>query len=396
MTPRSRWLIVALALVGLVFASSSTWVHYKLLTDATYVVPCDFSSTLNCSQVYLSAYGAVGGVPIAIGGVFWFGLVALVAAFGASDKSSPAGTYLFLLATMGLAVVLYLGYVSYKELRTACVLCLGAYGAVVGIFIVSGTASSVPMTQIPGRLFNDAAAALRRPAVTVFVLVLLAGTVGLAAFFPKEGSRPQPQAAAIPEKATQDFAAAWAQQPRVDLGVPADGAKVIVVKFNDYQCPGCRETQEWYRPVLDKFAKSHPGAVKYVLKDWPWNAKCNFNTTAVMHPGACEGAAAIRMARDIGQAKEDEMESWLFANQGPPPATAEAVKAAAERILGITDFDRRYGQKLPDIRRDVADGGALSIKSTPTLFINGVRIEQLMPPQYFELAIQLELNKAGK
>ncbi|HSK40406.1 MAG TPA: hypothetical protein VK943_11635 [Arenibaculum sp.] len=73
------------------------------------------------------------------------------------------------------------------------------------------------------------------------------------------------------------------------------------------------------------------------------------------------------------------------------------MKSAAERILGIADFDRQYEQKLPDIRRDIADGGALSIDTTPTLFINGVRIEQILPPAIFEQAIQIELNKpAGK
>jgi protein-disulfide isomerase len=54
---------------------------------------------------------------------------------------------------------------------------------------------------------------------------------------------------------------------------------------------------------------------------------------------------------------------------------------------------------LPDIRRDIADGGVLSIGSTPTLFINGVRVPSengLMPPEYFELAINIELAKAGK
>jgi uncharacterized membrane protein/protein-disulfide isomerase len=393
MTTRSRWLILAFALLGLGFASSSAWVHYKLLTDASYVSPCDYSSTFNCSQVYLSQYGSVGGVPVAIGGMLWFGLVALSAAFAIPGKHSPAGSYVFLLGTVGLAAVLYLGAASFLWLKTACILCVGTYVSVVAIFIISGATSSVPIAKIPGRLAGDVSAALRHPAVTAFALVLAAGTVGMAVYFPKEGSRPQPQAAAPSEKATQDFATAWAQQPRVDLGIPADGARVIVVKFNDWQCPGCRETHEWYEPVLEKFEKSHPGAVKYVLKDWPWHSKCNFNTAAQMHPGACEGAAAMRIARDQGKAKEDEMEAWLFANQGPPPPNGEAVKEAASRILGITDFDRQYALKLPDIRRDIADGGALAIRSTPTLFINGVRIEQLMPPQYFELAIQLELNK---
>ncbi len=148
-------------------------------------------------------------------------------------------------------------------------------------------------------------------------------------------------------------------------------------------------------PILAKFQQSNPGAVKYVLKDWPWNTKCNFNTPGERcMPAACEAAAAVRMARDHGKAKEEEMETWLWGNQ--PTMSPATVKAAAERILGVKDFEGEYAKKVADIRRDVADGGALRIKSTPTLFINGVRIEALMPAQYFELAIQLELNKAGK
>ncbi len=390
MTARSRWLILVLALVGLGFASSSTWVHYKLLTDASYVVPCDINATFNCSQVYLSPYGSIGGVPVAIGGMFWFGLAALVAAFSIPGRLSAAGSYLFLIATVGLAAILYLAFRSY-QLQTACVLCLGTYASVVAIFVISASTTSIPMTQMPARLAVDLAAAFRRPLVTLFGFVLVAGTVGLAATFPKEGTRPVPQAAKPDAKATQDFTTAWNAQPRVDLGIPKDGAKVVVVKFNDYQCPGCRETHEWYKPVLAKFQQSNPGAVKYVLKDWPWHSKCNFNTTTQMHGGACEAAAAVRMARERGKAKEDEMENWLWANQAAlSPVT---VKAAAERILGTKDFEGDYAKKVADIRRDIADGGALRIQSTPTLFINGVRIEALMPPQYFELAIQIELGK---
>ena len=88
------------------------------------------------------------------------------------------------------------------------------------------------------------------------------------------------------------------------------------------------------------------------------------------------------------------MESWLWSNQAA--LAPETVKAAAGRILDVKDFDGEYAKQLPEIRRDIADGGALRIGSTPTLFINGVRIEQLMPPQFFEMAIQIELNKAGK
>ena len=389
MTARSRIIILVLAIVGFGFAGASTWVHYKLLTDPSYVSICDVSQTFNCSQVYLSPYGSILGVPVAIGGMFWFALVAAIAAFGRVGNGEATGSYIFVLSMVGLAAVLYLGNASYT-MGTACLLCIGTYVSVLGIFIVSGASPSVPVLQIPARLFGDLLSALRRPAVAAVALAIVAGTASVVAFFPKEGTRPAP-APATPQTAL-NFEQAWAQQPRVDLGIPADGAKVVVVKFNDFQCPGCKETHDWYKPVLEKFAQSHPGAIKYVLKDWPWDQECNFNASATLHAGACEAAAAVRMGKDRGPAKEEEMTDWVYANQMAPP---QAVKDAAKRILGVTDFDREYAKKLPDIRKDVADGGALSLKGTPTLFINGVRVENLMPPAFFELALQLELNKAA-
>jgi hypothetical protein len=296
-----------------------------------------------------------------------------------------------------MAVVLYLGYTSWVVLKTACVLCLGTYVAVVGIFIVAGRTAPVSVTQLPGRFFGDLTRAFRDPFVLVLTLLLFGGTAYALSVFPKEGTRPTLAAAPSPGE-TFDFATAWFQQPRVDLGIPADGAKVVVVKFNDFQCPPCGQTYAWYKPVLEKFAQTNPGAVKVVLKDWPWNAKCNFTLSGgggPNHPGACEAAAAFRMARDFGPAKELEMEEWLYNNQ--LNMAPDTVKAAAQRILGFADFDQRYVSKLPDIKKDVADGAALRINGTPTLFINGVRVVSrgLMPAEYFEQAIQLELNKAA-
>ena len=102
--------------------------------------------------------------------------------------------------------------------------------------------------------------------------------------------------------------------------------------------------------------------------------------------------APARVARDQG--KYDEMKTWLFAHQGVTP---EAVRAQATQMLGIQDFDREYAEKLPQIRQDVADGMALQIHATPTFFINGVELpsDRLVAPEYFELAIELELQRAG-
>ena len=412
MTSRSRWLLLGFAVVGLVCASASTYVHYRLLTDPTYVSPCDLNTTFNCTQVYLSRFGSIRGIPVALGGVLWFALVALIVGFSRPsrarlrDPADPTAGYVFALATVGLAAVLYLGYVSFFLLKTGCLLCMGTYVCVIGIFVVSGLTTSVAMTRLPLRLFGDLRALPTRPVALLIAILLFAGAGSAVAFFPKEARIQTAPVAAPAKDAKKSFEDAWAAQPRVDLGIPANGAKVVIVKFNDWLCPACKGAQLAYQPILDKYAATAPGSVKYVVKDWPWNNTCNFNITVTIsgHQGSCAAAAAVRMAADRG--KHDEMVAWIFDNQeklvemgmrgvGAP----EAVKAQAVQLLGLSDFDHDYALKLPDIRRDVADGGVLQVHSTPTFYVNGVHANgpngETLPPEYFDLAIQYELTKSA-
>jgi uncharacterized membrane protein/protein-disulfide isomerase len=395
MSSRNRWLILAFSAIGLGMAGASTWVHYRLLTDPTYVSPCDVNTAFSCSQVYLSRFGSLFGVPVALGGLIWFGLVALIAVFGDVERrESAAVAYLQALTVVGLGVVLYLGYVSSMVLRTGCLLCIGTYVCVAAIFALAWRSKGGALSQIPERLASDLGGALRRPVVLAAVVLYLGGAASLVAFFPKESTIAE-QAASTPAvtgDARKNFEAAWAKQPRVNLGIPAEGAKVIIVKFNDYECPSCAQAELMYKPVVKKFDASHPGKVKYVVKDWPWNNKCNFNSRSTIpgHEAACDAAVAARIAKDQSAAKFEEMTNWLYTHQGVPPAQ---VREAAARILGVKDFEKEYALKLPGIRSDIADGGVLGIQGTPTYYLNGVKLPSGMPPGYFELAINIELNR---
>jgi uncharacterized membrane protein/protein-disulfide isomerase len=394
MSSTTRWVIVALSLVGLGFAGASTWVHYRSLTDPSYVSPCDVSAAFNCTQVYLSRYGSVAGVPVAIGGLVWFGLTALIAAFArpVNGESAAAG-YLLALSIVGTATIVYLAYVSFAVLGTGCLLCMGTYACVIGIFAAVLRSRPVALTNLPARLGTDLRSVVAQPLVLVCALAYLTASVGAVTLFPDEEEAARQAAAAPAPTAGQqlDFATAWKQQPRVEMGIDPEGASVVVVKYNDFECPSCRQAEVYYKSVFDKFAASHPGAVKYVVKDWPLDSACNFHmmSTVPRHEAACDAAAAARMARDRG--KYQEMVDWIYANQG---VTQAEMRAAAQRILGVTDFDREYAQKLPEIRKDIADGGVLNITSTPTYFINGVRLPGGFPLQSFEMAITLELEAA--
>ncbi|MEO8075268.1 MAG: vitamin K epoxide reductase family protein [Acidobacteriota bacterium] len=392
MTPIRRTLLIAFGALGLGAATMSSYVHYRLLADPSYTSLCDVNATVSCTQAYLSQYGTVWGVPVALGGVLFFVLVLLLAGLAARKHSAArdsASTYIMALSTIGLAAILYLGWASYFQLHTFCVLCATTYVAVIGIFVTSAGAATPPMSTLPRNASRDVRTLLTSPLALTLVVVLAAGAIGAVWLFPRENVAIKEAAAEPPltDQQRDDLAKWWAVQPKVDLPIPRDGAKVLVVKFSDYMCPACRQTYEWYKPVLGKYLAG--GQVKYVVKHYPLESECNPSVTA-NHDASCEAAAAVIMARAKGTAQT--LEQWIFSNQ--PTLTPATVKKAAKEIGGIDDFDAQYPKVLPEVRADAELGGKLGITSTPTFYINGRKLpgQNISPPQYIDYLIELALK----
>ena len=399
MTKFARPLILALALLALGASVAALYVHYHMLEDPTYTSFCDISETVSCEAVLESPYASVRGIPVAVGGAIWSTLVLLIAAFGMRrenpDASATAGGYIFVLATAGLSSVLYLGYASLFVIGKLCPICLTMYAAVIGIFLVSGGASA-SLGTLPSRLVRDVKALATTPASAVVAVLFLAGSATLVAMFPRVVEQPVSTAGAdaayTPPTETIDAAQLtefnkWIDaQPRRSLPVPANGAKVLIVKFNDYECPSCRLTYMEYKGILAKY-KNDP-KVRFVTMDYPLESECN---TGGVHAAACEAAAAVRMARAKG--KGEAMEEYLFANQ--EKMTPTWVKDAVRQVAQVTDFDAQYPKVLDLVKADAALGRQLNVQATPTFFINGIEIRGGFRPVFFEAVIERELQKAG-
>jgi uncharacterized membrane protein/protein-disulfide isomerase len=400
MQSRLTWLTV-FAAIGLAAASASTWVHYRILNDPTYASFCDVNASFSCTVAYTSRFGSVAGVPVALLGVLFFASVLLLIALCArSSAAENLPGYLFAASTIGLAVVIYLGYASFFILKTLCVLCLATYVAVVGLFITSGTATGNPMSNLPNRALRDLQLLFRTPsalgALVLFLAAAVASVVVLrepvtsAAELTPDG---QPAAQVAPAASAEQmtaFEAYLAKQPRVAVVAPSDGAAVVILKFNDYQCPGCGQTYRDYKPILAKWAKQAPGKVKFTAKDFPLERECNQFVGQDLHPGACEAAVAVRLAREKGRA--EAMEDWLYANQ--PAMNPDTVKKAAATVGGVTDFDARYAATLALVKADIAQAAQLKVGGTPTFFVNGIQLPGLRA-EFFDAAIAWELKRVS-
>jgi len=395
-----RTLILVLAAIGLGASTMSSYVHYKLLTDASYTSACDVSATISCTQAYLSPYGSLLGVPVALGGVIFFAMVLVIAGVagrpGSKTRENAPG-YIFALSTLGLSFVLYLAWASYFVLKTFCILCAITYVAVIAIFIISGGATTFPMKTLPDRARRDVRTLVSSPLALAIALLFVAGSAAAVSVFPRDaaagGVAAAAQAQPLPQVTDDErakIAQWWEVQPKVEVPVPADGFKVLIVKFNDYQCPACKLTFEQYKQILPKYIAG--GQVKYVVKQYPLEPECNPGVPNVVHNASCEAAAAVIMARSKGTS--DKLEDWIFAHLGPPLLTPDQVKDAAKTVGGITDFDAQYLRVKEELRTDAGLGQLLGVKSTPTFYINGRMPTQILPAQYFEVLIQLELQRS--
>jgi protein-disulfide isomerase len=242
------------------------------------------------------------------------------------------------------------------------------------------------MTTLPRRAARDLRLLVASPIAIALAVLFVGGAVSTLAFFPREGSTSAEARSLSPDQRSE-IERYMESAPRVPIIIPAEGAKVLIVKFNDYQCPACGQSYLAYKSILAKYEAQAPGAVKMVLKDYPLNPNCNTGV-GLVHSAACEAAVAVRLAKE--HKRGEAMEEWLYTHQ--PEMTPASVRQAARDIGGVNDFDARFPATVELVKGDTVLGKQLGVKSTPTFFINGVKVEGMWIPQYFDQAIAYELQ----
>jgi protein-disulfide isomerase len=137
-------------------------------------------------------------------------------------------------------------------------------------------------------------------------------------------------------------------------------APVTIIEFSDFQCPYCAGLQ----PTLDQVLKTFPKEVNLVYKQFPLN----------IHQYAHQAAAASVAAHQQGRFWQ--LHDKLFQNAAA--INEENIKKWAKEVgVNMGDFEKAMQSGLPDtlVQKDIADGAQANVLGTPTLFINGKRVQ---------------------
>lgn len=428
------------ALVGLLFASVSTYDFVMHLDRQVHDVHCSFvpglsgteSGASGCQVTLVSPYSSVfrtavwGGVPISLPamGVFAFLLFFGLELVLSRRQDDPRATGFLALAT-GLPAVmsLIMGYLSLVELDAVCKLCIGIYIASaislvggLGLWLRARKASGMPAERerepepldesgdpawvsarrgpAESREERRPAARPRRSSRAAVSYGYLAAAFGVGVLFvavPVLG-----YVAAAPDHARFIGACGNLTTAEDEYGVmleldPHPG-KPPAIEILDPLCPACRGFEQ----RLETSGLDAELDRKALL--FPLDNTCNWMVDKALHPGACAVSEAMLCAGP----RATEVLDWAFEHQEEIRAAAASDPKAAQSMVK---------QHFPDLARCV---GSPEVKSklnrslrwavsnqlpvlTPQLYVGGVKLcdEDVDLGLDYMLSHMLEAFRAG-
>ena len=170
----------------------------------------------------------------------------------------------------------------------------------------------------------------------------------------------------------------------VTVGAPFQGsenAPITIVKFEDFQCPFCKQAQPVFNTVLSRYK----GKVRLVHKDLPLDS---------IHPAARQASEAARCAQEDGK-------FWSYHDKlyehAPRHTINDLLLYGKEIGLKHSSFEQclSSGKYKAAVQKDVSEGVQLGISGTPTFFINGRELSGAQPIEAIVQILDEELARAN-
>jgi protein-disulfide isomerase len=173
-------------------------------------------------------------------------------------------------------------------------------------------------------------------------------------------------------------------------------AKVVVVNYDDFECPFCSQV---HRILFPELLKEYGDRVAFIYKDFPLSE---------IHPWAIHAAVdANCLAAQSGDAYWD-FADYIHSNQQVVNSEKgrDNQYAALDRITK-TEADKFHmnSAKLQACAKDPEseaavnasekEGEALNVSGTPTMFVNGQMLDGARPISEIRAAFDSALQRAG-
>jgi protein-disulfide isomerase len=165
-------------------------------------------------------------------------------------------------------------------------------------------------------------------------------------------------------------------------------APVTVVIFSDFQCPMCKQEAD---VIHKQLTAAFPEKVKVYFRDFPLEQ---------LHNWARPAAIAGRCVYKLNPAAFWDYHDWIYENQnyiGLDNLNSKIQEFATSKNLDSMQLSRCIETKATaaEVNASQAVGTALTLNATPTIFINGRKLEGAVPWATIEAIVKAELDHAA-
>ena len=187
---------------------------------------------------------------------------------------------------------------------------------------------------------------------------------------------------------------------KIDVnGRPTRGnsqAKVVAVNYDDFECPFCSRMHQTLFPTL---LKEYGDRVVFIYKDFPlaeihpWatHAAVNANCLAAQNPDAYWDFADYMHAnqKEVNFEKSHDGQFALLDRIAMAQGQKHNLDAARLQACIKAQQDDR-------IKASVHEGEDLGVEATPTMFINGEKVDGALPIDELRVVLDRALVQAGQ
>lgn len=319
---------------------------------------CNISNFFNCDSATYSKLSNIAGVPISFFGII-VGLLFLFASLMPSEQFEKTAS--------AISKYNFIGCVA------LFIFSIGALGSLCPFCTLYYVLSGIAFFLLWKHGVNSWAPDMKSTALWGVLLLIGAGimfqtTKGKEEYNTKMSASIVKQFRDLPSLGEPDIESPY----KIHMGTEKfSDAPIKITIFSDFQCPFCKVVAE----QMPELIRRYPKQINIQYMFYPLDAKCNSNVKARMHESACDAAAVAA----CDPAKFPEVHDEIFANQDKLGQGALADIAKAHNLIGCTEKEDIKNKVIETINQ----GTKYNLKSTPTIIINGKKIEGTIPSRQF-------------
>lgn len=329
---------------------------------------CNISNLFNCDAATYSKLSNLAGIPISFFGIIT-GLLFLFTSLMPSENLEKTASAVSKYNFIG-CILLFI--FSIGVLGSLCPFCLVYYvlsGIAAFLLWRYGINSWIPDFKVAG----------------FWGVLLLAGsffmfqtTKGKEDVSSKLNSSIVSQYRNLPELGEPDVESPYKIHMSTEKWMDAP---IRITVFSDFQCPFCKVVAD----QIPQLIRQYRGKINVQYMFYPLDAKCNSNVKGRFHDSACD--AAMLAACDTN--KFVEVHDEIFANQDKISSGALAEISNKYNLKGCLEREDLKNKVIEAVNQ----GSKFNVKSTPTIIVNGKKIEGTIPNGQFFAIFEDILSK---